>query len=171
MPVLSRCQLCSGVMPDALGEARCPRCGEMVLPVIRKLCAGCAADVTRTKRTRDDAGEYYCADCWAARLAAGGEASVYPCGACGQLFPPDQIYRDGDDQVCGDCYRQRNVDPNALLAAAAAAGDDGPAVFAPASTYRQPAYRQPAEFPWGWLSFGIAVLVATVGAVVLLSLR
>ena len=166
MPVLSRCPLCRGVMPDARGEARCPRCGEKVLPAIRKLCAGCGTDVTRTKRSRDETGEYYCPDCWSARLAARGDEPAYACDACGQLFPPDQIFRNGDEQVCADCYRQRNLDPDALLAAAVQAGDEAPTVFNPASSYRG----KPADFPWGWIAFGIAVLVATVGAVVLLSL-
>lgn len=166
MPVLSRCPLCRGVMPDARGEARCPRCGELVLPAVRKLCAGCGGDVTRTKRVRSDDGEYFCHDCSSAQLAARGERPGYVCYACGLPFPPGQVYQDGDGVICVECLRQRNVDPNDLLEAAAHIGDEAPAVFAPTR-----AYGRPSDVPWGWISFGIAVLMATVGAVAVLAVR
>jgi DNA-directed RNA polymerase subunit RPC12/RpoP len=138
----------------------------MVLPAIRKLCAGCGADVTRGRRTRDESGEYFCPDCWAAQPAARGGQVSYACHTCGQSFTPDQVYQDRHEVICVGCYEQRTLDPDALLEVAAHAGDDAPAVFATPRTYRRR-----SEPPWGWISLGIAVLVATIAAVALLSLR
>lgn len=166
MPMLSRCPLCRGVMADSRAECRCPRCGEVVLPAVRKLCAICGQDVTREKRVRDPAGEYYCHGCWDTRLAARGERAGYVCNTCGQLFPTESVYQDGEELVCHRCYDRRSSDPDALLAAAADAGDTAPVVFAPA-TYRRPA----AGFPWGLVSFAIALLVVLTGLVVILSVR
>ncbi len=76
MPVLARCPMCRAVLPagsaDVPGEVRCPRCAEMVVPVARKFCGRCSRDVTRERRMKDAAGEYYCPDCWSRRAAEAG---------------------------------------------------------------------------------------------------
>ncbi len=164
MPVLIKCPLCRAVMPDGRGEARCPRCGELVLPAIRKLCGGCGGDVTHAKRVRDGA-EYYCHECWADKLAARGEEPGYICGTCRGLFATDQVYQDGDDIICVGCHEQRNLDPNALLEVAADAGDGAPAVFTPSLPSK------PEGAPWGLISLAIAVLLTLVAAIVFISLQ
>lgn len=159
MPVLTRCPMCGAVMPDARGgEARCPRCAEMVLPALRKLCAGCGKDVTREKRVRDEHGEYFCHDCWSEKLAARGEEPGYVCNTCGGLFPSAGVYQDRDELICRNCYAQRVVDPNALLAAAAGAatGDrasaqvivrDDPPEEDPQADYVSTGYESPQNLP------------------------
>ena len=167
MPVLSRCPLCRAVMPESRTESRCPRCGELVLPAVRKLCTTCGKDVTREKRVRDEAGEYYCHDCWDARLAARGEEPGYVCNTCRGVFPSDQVYQERDDTtICFGCYEQRNLDPNALLEAAASAGDEAPAVFAPTVSARRP-----APLPWGLIVMGIALVIALIALGAFLSTR
>ncbi len=164
MPVLSKCPLCRGAMPDARGEARCPRCGELVLPSVRKLCATCGSDVTHGKRVRDEAGEYYCHDCWTDKLAARGEEPGYVCSTCSRLFPSSGVYQDGDDIICMRCFQQRNLDPNTLLEEASHVGDDSPVVFEQRSTIKKP----PAP-KWLWVT--IAVVAVLAGTVALLLLR
>jgi ribosomal protein L37E len=166
MPVLSRCPLCRAVMPDSRGEARCPRCGELVLPAVRKLCVTCGHDITREKRVRDEAGEYSCHGCWEARLAARGEEPGYVCRTCGRVFLSDQVYQDGDEVICHGCYDVRSVDPNALLDAAAEAGDVETAAYSPVFSARRP-----VGPPWDLITWGIVVLVVTVGAIVFVSIR
>jgi hypothetical protein len=166
MPVLSRCPLCRAVMRDSRGESRCPKCGELVLPAIRKLCAICSCDVTREKRVRDDAGEYFCHTCWEARLAERGEEPGYVCFTCRQVFASDQVYQDGDELICHACHAQRTLDPNELLAAAADAGDDAPAVFTPVTPYNPP-----RQVPWGLVSLAGVLLVALIVLIVVLATR
>ncbi|HEX8915521.1 MAG TPA: hypothetical protein VF796_24420 [Humisphaera sp.] len=165
-------------MPDSRGEARCPRCGEMVLPAIRKLCAGCGADVTRAKRTRDEAGEYYCLDCWSARADARGEAAHYRCHVCGGGYPSDQVYQDGEELICRGCYDERQLDPNALLLAAAeASGEadvgvvaDTPETAADAPMpYLNMRVRKRQQFPWGLVSALILLTVLLVLAGIAIS--
>jgi ribosomal protein L37E len=151
-------------MPESRTESRCPRCGELVLAAVRKLCAGCGKDVTREKRVRDDMGEYFCHGCWEERLAARGEEPGYVCNTCRRVFPSDQVYQDGEETVCHACYSQRTMDPNALLEAAASAGDDAPAVFAPSYSVRRA-----APIPWGLIWVGVGLLVALVVAIVVMS--
>lgn len=165
MPVLSKCPLCRAVMTEQRGEARCPRCGELVLPAVRKLCAGCGGDITHAKRVRDDAGEYYCHDCWADKLAARGEEPGYFCSTCRGLFPTDQVYQDGDDIICAGCLQHRNMDPNVLLDVAAHAGDERPAVFSPAAA------PSPSGPPWALISVAVAVLATLVAVIVYVALQ
>lgn len=167
MPVLSRCPMCRAVMPESRTESRCPRCGDLVLPAVRKLCAGCGKDVTREKRVRDEAGEYYCHPCWDERLAARGEEAGYVCNTCRGVFASDQVYQERDDTtICFGCFEQRNFDPNALLEVAAHAGDEAPAVIVP-HTYA----KRPAQLPWGLISMGIALAIALIIVAVVLSSR
>lgn len=167
MPVLSRCPLCRGIMPESRAEARCPRCGELVLAVQRKLCASCGQDVSRQKRVRDEAGEYYCHGCWESRLAARGEEVGYICGACRKVFGSGEVYQDGEGAICFSCHADRELDPNALLAAAAAADDSGSAIFYPSVSVKV----KPQGTPWGLIAAGIALLLAIVGTLVMLSMR
>ena len=188
MPVLSRCPLCRGVMADTRGgEARCPRCGELVLPAIRKLCAGCGSDVTRDKRVRDEqTSEYYCHDCWDNKQAARGEVYVgYVCHVCRMAFASDQVYQeeDVDAVICHDCYGQREMGGTAVVSTAAAvtAGRGGvtsrPSVRQSSQSAPPPPldefarYRRKADMPWGLISFGIAVLIAIVAMLVVVSVR
>lgn len=164
MPVLAKCPLCRAVMPGTRGESRCPRCAELVLPSVRKLCAVCGGDVTHSKRVRDDVGEYYCHDCWAERLAARGEEPGYVCNTCRGLFPSDRVYQDGDDIICMRCFQQRNLNPDDLLEVAAHAGDDAAPVFAPTSltTGRR------RELPWGLICAAVLVLAVVIGLLIAL---
>ena len=166
MPVLAKCPLCRAVMPEGRGEARCPRCGELVLPAVRKLCAGCGADVTHAKRVRDG-HEYYCHDCWAEKLAARGEEPGYVCNTCRGLFSSDHVYQDGDDIICMNCFQQRNLDPNALLETASHAGDDAPVVYAPTEL----STAGKGTLPWGLISLAIALLVVLISVFVFLALQ
>ncbi|QOV89062.1 hypothetical protein [Humisphaera borealis] len=153
-------------MPEGRRESRCPRCGELVLPAVRKLCAVCGHDITHAKRVRDD-NEYYCHDCWADKLAARGEEPGYVCNTCRSLYPSDQVYQDGDDIICRTCFADRNLDPNALLEVASHAGDDAPVVYA--QTELSNAGK--STLPWGLISLAIGLLVALVGVLVFLSLH
>jgi len=164
MPVLSKCPLCRGVMPEVRGEVRCPRCGELVLPSVRKLCAACGDDVTRVKRIRDDSGEYYCHDCWARKLAASGEEPGYVCQTCRQVFPSDDVYQDGDDIICKQCLQERNLDPNDLLEAASHVGDEAPAVF---NSPNLPSH-QPLNV-WPWIIAAGVTLAVLIGVLLYLA--
>jgi hypothetical protein len=167
MPVLSRCPLCRAVMPESRTESRCPRCGELVLPAVRKLCTSCGKDVTREKRVRDEAGEYFCHACWEERLAARGEEPGYVCNTCRRVFPSDHVYQVGEETICHGCYQQQTLDPNALLEAAADAGDEAPVVFAPTSI----SIRKPAQLPWGLITLGIVLVIAMITIAIILSTR
>src|SRR5829696_8959019 len=111
MPVLSRCPLCRAVLPaaaaEAPGEVRCPRCGEMVLPSSRKLCARCGRDVTHEKRVRAPGGEYFCPGCWSEAAAEYGGSAAYTCAVCGGSFTADQIFQDGDRLICRACHTRQ----------------------------------------------------------------
>jgi ribosomal protein L37E len=171
MPVLSRCPLCRGVMPDSRGESRCPRCGELVVAAVRKLCATCGTDVSRAKRVRGDDGEYYCHPCWDAKLAARGEEVGYLCNACDLAFASDQVYQDGDEVICHDCYANRAADPDALVAAADGLAGQGVADAPTRFAGGTPSSARPAPFPWGPVSFAIAVFIALVVLLVVVSVR
>jgi ribosomal protein L37E len=173
MPVLSRCPLCRGLMPDSHGgESRCRRCGELVLPAIRKLCAGCGTDLTRGKRVRDESnGEYYCHDCWDKKLATQSEVVDQLCNTCGLVFAANQVYQDGDAVVCKDCYAQRAGDPDALAYAAAAGGASAPDYDPTASTFDPTArYRRRTGTPWELVAFCIAAILALVVVVLVVTL-
>ena len=164
MPVLSRCPLCRAVMPETRGECRCRRCGELVLPAVRKLCAVCGGDLTHSKKVRDDTGEYFCHDCWDQRLAARGEQPGYICRTCRHLFPPEAVYQDGDEVICHGCHAHQTLDPNALMeAAATTVPAEEPWGTSPTRT--RAARRQADPIPWAWVAGGIAFLI--VAAIVL----
>jgi hypothetical protein len=122
MPVLARCPMCRAVLPagsaDAPGEVRCPRCAEMVVPAARKFCARCSRDVTRERRMKDAAGEYYCPDCWPRRAAEAGT------------------------QVEDTFRPRRDVVPDALISAASDPGTENTTAQLELETFSQHQARQ-----------------------------
>ena len=79
---------------------------------IRKICCNCKADVSQTKRVKDDAGQYYCHPCWqqqtTSRTASSAPSNAKtPCGICGALTEPDLLWRDQGLMVCDECFEKR----------------------------------------------------------------
>jgi hypothetical protein len=121
MPITVRCISCGKVaqVKDQLAgkKVKCT-CGAVIaVPAAAqpKACAGCGVDVTKTKRTKDPIGKYYCAICWQTRqeaatvgAAAKADADVvyYPCYVCEKLCVANEVYDAGHGQtVCKQCWK------------------------------------------------------------------
>ena len=60
-------------------------------PAVGKICRGCGVDVSKTKRVKDPAGNYYCQPCWVQVLARNqssiAQTPTYSCHRCGGPLP------------------------------------------------------------------------------------
>lgn len=175
MPVLARCPMCRAVLPagsaDAAGEVRCPRCAEMVLPATRKFCARCSRDVTRERRMKDAAGEYYCPDCWSGAREGSGKQALFTCRSCGASLPESAFAGEGDGTLCSTCRAARDLTPETVLSAASDLGGDHVTVPPEVETFSQQRARQRRRSRVRvalWLA-GAIVVAAVIVAIVLLA--
>ncbi|HZL35189.1 MAG TPA: hypothetical protein VFC78_07760 [Tepidisphaeraceae bacterium] len=98
MPIPVTCPSCGRniVAPDNLAgvQVSCKECGSLFMvpdkaaPVPQiaapdiseatqaKVCRSCGVDVSRTRRTKDASGDYYCDTCWSAKQEAAREAAA-----------------------------------------------------------------------------------------------
>jgi len=61
--------------------------------VVQKICCVCGQDVSQAKRTKDAAGNYYCAPCWAEAVRAGAARQAKQTVAPVQTLPPKEANR------------------------------------------------------------------------------
>jgi hypothetical protein len=96
MAIQVPCPRCKHVthLPDSAGGklGRCKQCGAIVRVPLpehrRKYCSVCRADVSLTRRVKDEQGHYYCAACWKARLDAAAATGEQFWDALGDLEKP-----------------------------------------------------------------------------------
>lgn len=80
MSIVASCPGCSRtiqVPDDAAGKkGKCRACGSVVIvpdmPGRAKTCTVCGVDVSKQKRTKDEAGNYFCQPCWMLRCQRRG---------------------------------------------------------------------------------------------------
>ncbi len=115
MSITAVCHQCGSfaTVPDSAAGAQCqcPNCGAKVqIPGgVAKLCCICKADVTNAPRTKDAAGNYYCAACGAKAAAAEQAAAlaaaglVAPCVLCMAPAAKSTLLNFDGQWVCQRC--------------------------------------------------------------------
>jgi hypothetical protein len=112
--VCSKCKTEAQVPDSAAGaKGKCRVCGSIVVVPSKSLktCVGCGADVSQTKRIKDERSHYLCEKCHAQRTQAprstSGDATtpqeMMTCPDCGGMFNMSAMDAGG---VCRECASQ-----------------------------------------------------------------
>ncbi len=131
MPITVVCHKCGALatVPDwAAGrQGKCANCGDAVdIPGgATRRCRVCHADVSNAERTKDAAGNYYCAACGKAKQNGGGSgeplakaptapesassSELATCVMCKADFPGTSLSNFDGDLVCSACARQAEL--------------------------------------------------------------
>lgn len=104
------CLVAHQVPDEAEGSVgTCMDCGATVeVPIVnKKTCAACEKDITREKRAKDPAGNYYCVTCFKtsdkARAAFAGMGPAV-CSFCGFTMDWEELLSNGGRPACRSCF-------------------------------------------------------------------
>lgn len=130
MPITVVCHKCGtlATVPDSAAgmQGKCEHCGNVIhVPGgPQKFCSVCHADVSHVKRTKDAAGNYYCAQCVRAKqhaveaaAAAKAPATSGPgaasesaiCVVCKADVPRTMLCNCDGDLVCNACAKKEGL--------------------------------------------------------------
>ena len=116
--VCHKCGTLATVPDSAAGmQGKCEHCGNIIYVPggVIKQCCVCHADVSHAERTKDAAGNYYCASCAKTRQHAPeatakiepgttGESAV--CVICKAKIPRTRLCNFNGELICSDCARK-----------------------------------------------------------------